>query len=103
MISSKCVVKVKFIKEQEARGLLSNLGKRTPLSQIPLLGPILFQNIKYLLLINKSLLAWDKYMPGMHLRQLRFTYSACGLFTKKEKESKNLNKQEIHDIFFKTN
>ena len=28
----------KFIKEQEARGLLSNLGIRTPLSQIPLLN-----------------------------------------------------------------
>ena len=28
----------KFIKEQEARGLLSNLGVRTPLSKIPLLN-----------------------------------------------------------------
>ena len=28
----------KFIKEQEARGLLSNLGIRTPLSKIPLLN-----------------------------------------------------------------
>ena len=39
---SKCSVcnnkKSKFIKEQEARGLLSNLGIRTPLSQIPLLN-----------------------------------------------------------------
>ena len=32
----------KFIKEQEAKGLLSNLGIRTPLSKIPLLGDILF-------------------------------------------------------------
>ena len=30
--------KSKFIKEQEARGLLSNLGIRTPLSKIPLLN-----------------------------------------------------------------
>ena len=39
---SKCSVcnnkKSKFIKEQEARGLLSNLGIRTPLSKIPLLN-----------------------------------------------------------------
>ena len=32
----------KFIKEQEASGLLIQLGIRTPLSEIPLLGDILF-------------------------------------------------------------
>ena len=31
-----------FIKEQETSGLLCNLGIRTPLNQIPLIGPILF-------------------------------------------------------------
>ena len=39
---SKCAIcnnkKSRFIKEQEARGLLSNLGIRTPLSKIPLLN-----------------------------------------------------------------
>ena len=34
--------KSKFIKEQEANGLLSNLGLRTPLNKIPVLGDILF-------------------------------------------------------------
>ena len=34
--------KSKFIKEQEARELLSNLGLRTPLNKIPVLGDILF-------------------------------------------------------------
>ena len=34
--------KSKFIKEQQAKGLLSNLGIRTPLNKIPLLGDILF-------------------------------------------------------------
>ena len=34
--------KLKFVKEQEARGLLSSVGMKTPLSQIPLLGPLLF-------------------------------------------------------------
>ena len=42
MMLSKCSVcnnkKSKFIKEQEARGLLSNLGIRAPLSKIPLLN-----------------------------------------------------------------
>ena len=35
--------KSKFIKQQEAKGLLSNLGLRTPLNKIPVLGDILFQ------------------------------------------------------------
>ena len=42
MMLSKCAIynnkKSRFIKEQEARGLLSNLGIRTPLSKIPLLN-----------------------------------------------------------------
>ena len=46
MILSECVIcgskKSKFIKEQQAKGLLSNLGIRTQLSKIPLLGDILF-------------------------------------------------------------
>ena len=44
MLSSNCAVcgnkKSRFIKEQEAKGLLSNLGIRTPLRKIPLLGDL---------------------------------------------------------------
>ena len=46
MLLSKWVVcdskKSKFIKEQEARGLLSSLVIKAPLSKIPLIGPLLF-------------------------------------------------------------
>ena len=42
-------------------------------------------------------------MPEMHLKQPRFTYSACRPFTKNKNEYKNLKKQEIQDIFIKTN
>ena len=42
-------------------------------------------------------------MPKMHLRQTKFTNSACGAFTKTRKEYKNVKKQRIHDIFIKTN
>ena len=46
MILSKCAVcnskKSKFINQQEAKGLLSKLGIKTPLSKIPILGDILF-------------------------------------------------------------
>ena len=31
---------------------------------------------------SKFLLAGDKFMPEIHLRQPEFTYSACGLFYK---------------------
>ena len=33
-------------------------------------------------IVNKFLLAGDKFMPEMYLRQPGFTYSTCGLFTK---------------------
>ena len=46
MILPKCTIcggkKSKFIKEQQAKGLLRNLGIRTPLNKIPLLEDILF-------------------------------------------------------------
>ena len=34
---------LKFLKEQEAKGLLSSLGWKTPLSQIPLLDPLVLE------------------------------------------------------------
>ena len=46
MILSKCAIccskKPRFIKNQEAKGLLSNLGLRTPLTKVPVLGDIFF-------------------------------------------------------------
>ena len=33
-------------------------------------------------IVNKFLLAGDKFMSEMHLKQPGFTYSACGPFTK---------------------
>ena len=46
MVLSKCAIggskKSRFIKNQEANELLSNLGIRTALSKVPILGDILF-------------------------------------------------------------
>ena len=46
MLSSKCAInerkKSRFIKNQEAKGLLSTVDIRTPLSKVPILGNILF-------------------------------------------------------------
>ena len=41
-------------------------------------------------IVNKFLLAGDKYMPEMNLRQPGFPYSACGPF--------NRNKQKIQKL-----
>ena len=46
MILSKCAIcggkKSKFIKKQKAKGILSSVGIRTPLTKIPILGDISF-------------------------------------------------------------
>ena len=46
ILQSKCAVsgikKYRFVKKQEAKGLLSNLGITTPMRKIPLLVDILF-------------------------------------------------------------
>ena len=46
MVLSQCAIcgrkKSRFIKNQEAKGLLRNLGFRTSLSKVPILGDILF-------------------------------------------------------------
>ena len=39
-------------------------------------------------IVNKFLLAGDKFMPEMHLKQPGFTYSACGPFTKNKERIK---------------
>ena len=45
MLLSKCAIsgskKSRFIRNQEAKGLLSNLGVRMPLSKVPMWGDIL--------------------------------------------------------------
>ena len=50
-------------------------------------------------IVYKFLLAGNKLLPEMHLRQPRFTYSACESFTKTKNDYKNFSKQEIHNIY----
>ena len=40
--------------------------------------------------VNRFLLAGDKSMPEMYLKQPGFTYSACGPFTKKERKNSKI-------------
>ena len=108
IILSTCAIcgskKSKFIKEQEAKGFLSNLGLRTPLNKIPVLGDI-FLLIKYKMnnTINKLLLAGDKFMFEIHLRQPQFTYNACGSFTKHEQRIQKFKELETQTIYMKMN
>ena len=101
MILSKCAKcgskKSRFIKNQEGKGLLSNLGIRTPLSKAPILGDIFFlirckAMYKMNGWVNRLLLAGDKFIPEIHLKQPGFTYSACGTFTKNKERIQKLKK-----------
>ena len=60
MILSKCAIcgskKSRFIKNQKAKGLLSNLGVRTPLSKVPILGDTLDFFISNSFISNYSIL-----------------------------------------------
>ena len=86
ILLSKCAVcdskKSKLIKQQNASGLLSSLGIKMRFTTIPLVGPLLFWKYKMNEIVNKFLLAGNKLMSEIHLRQLRFTSSVCGPFTK---------------------
>ena len=54
-------------------------------------------------IVNKFLLAGDKFMPEMHLKQPRFAYSACGPFTKNKKRIEKFKEAEIQTTFSKMN
>ena len=84
IILSKCAKcgskKSRFIKNQEAKGLLSNLDIRTPLSKVPYWVILCFNCMCFLDTSSKAMykmneivnvfsLAGDKFMPEMHLKQ----------------------------------
>ena len=54
-------------------------------------------------IVNKLLLAGHKFLWEVYIKQPGFTYNACGPFTKHEGKYKQLKKQEIQDVFIKTN
>ena len=62
--------KSSFIKKQEVSGLLSNLGLKTSLRKIPLLGDISLFSIRYKMneIVNQFFLTGVKFMPEIHLR-----------------------------------
>ena len=51
--------------------------------------------------INKILLAGDKFMLEIHLRQPQFTYNACGPFTKHEQRIQNFKETGDTNYIYK--
>ena len=111
-MQSKCAKcgfkKSRFVKEQEAKGLLSSLGLKTliiskilRLSKIPLFGGLFFWVYKMNGLVNKFLLVGDKFMPEMHLKQSGFTYSACGPFTRNKEKSEKFMQSGNTDFIYR--
>ena len=54
-------------------------------------------------IVNKFLLAGDKFMPEMHLKELGFTYSACGPFTKNKEKIQKFMLAGNTDYIYKNN
>ena len=52
-------------------------------------------------IVNKFLLAGDKFMPEIHLKQPGFTYSACGPFTKNKEKIEKFMQSENTDFILK--
>ena len=50
-------------------------------------------------IVNKFLLAGNKFMPKLPLKQSGLTYSACGIFSKNKERTNNLFRQEIQILF----
>ena len=97
---SKCATcgkkKSRFIKNQEAEGLLSNLSLRTSLSKVQILGNILFWSATLLSckkkmneIVKTFLLAGDKFMPEMHLKQSGLLIVLVDHLQKSKKDLKN--------------
>ena len=52
-------------------------------------------------IVNKLLLAGDKFMPEMHLKQLGFTYSVCRPFTKNKERIQKFKKTGDTNYIYK--
>ena len=52
-------------------------------------------------IVNKFLLACDKFISEMHLKQPGFTYSACGPFIKNKERIEKFMQTENTDFIYK--
>ena len=54
-------------------------------------------------IVNKFLLAADKFMPEMHLKQPGFTYSTCAPFTKNKQRIQKFKETGDTNYIYKIN
>ena len=59
------------------------------------------QRIKMNQIVNRLLLAGDKFMPEMHLKQPGLTYNACGPFTKNKDRIQKFKETEDTSYIYK--
>ena len=52
-------------------------------------------------IVNNFLLAGNKFMPEMHLKQPGLTYSVCGPFTKNKERIQKLKETENTNYIYK--
>ena len=52
-------------------------------------------------IVNTFLLAGDKFIPELHLKQPGFTYSVCGLFTRNKERIENFKKTGNTDFIYR--
>ena len=52
-------------------------------------------------IVNKFLLAGDKFIPEMHFKQPGFSYSACGPFTKRKERIEKFMQTGKTDFIYK--
>ena len=101
IMQSKCpdcgIKTSRFMKEQETKYLLGNLGIKALSSKIPLFHFVL-RCIIMNEIVNKFLLAGDKFIPELHFKQPGFTYSACGRFTRNKEKIKKFMQTENKDF-----
>ena len=50
--------------------------------------------------VNNFLLAGDKFVPEMHLKQPGFTYSVCGPFTKNKERTQKFKETEDPNLIY---
>ena len=107
MVSSKCSIcnnkKSTFIYNNLV--LFDSLGLNTPQNRMKNALWMLLDNkiINMNNVIDKFLLAGDKFMPEMHLRQPRFVYSACGSFTRHKERIKEFKRTGDTRLYIEIN
>ena len=96
VVSSKCSIcsNKKSAFTSQGSGLVDSLGLNTPQNRTKNALWNAFNNkiININNIINKFLLAGDKFIPEMHLRQPQFVYSTCSPFTRHKERIKEFKR-----------